>query len=173
MKLLLVAGLAWALVCFAQDRAPDGEVTVPLFTIQRTQNINELRYEARLTSAGFPPKDAISIYWLMKAKDGHREKLTALEKQKAYGISVVKSSDSEVVFTLKAFKGRKITVRRVGKPGEFTAKAFTPINDEESELERLYITAEADSGLIPKVTKIEIFGRPRPDGTFEKETLIP
>lgn len=146
---------------------------VPLFTVQRTENANELHYEARLTPTGFSPKEPIEIYWVMKAKDGHREKLTAIEKQKAYGVAVEKNSEAEVVFRLRAFKGRKITARRTVNAGSFSAKAFTTINDEENELDRLFIANVPGSGLIPKVDRIEIFSRPKANGSIEKEILVP
>ena len=170
---VLAALLFLGPTCLAAGASPAADKLVPLFTIQRTETANELNSEARHTAEGFPRKDPINIYWLMKAKDGHREKLTAIEKQKTYGISVEKGSDSEVVFTLRAFKGRKLIVRRTGTTGDFGAKVFTQINDEEHELERLFITTLPSKGLLPVVSKVEIFGRAKPDGSVEKEIFIP
>ena len=156
----------------AIDRSPPPERTASLFTIQRTENANELVYEARLTSEGLATKNPIKVYWVMKAQDGQLEDLNDLEKQMAYGVTVEKATRAEAIFTLKAFKGRKIFVRREGDTGAYLARAYTEINDEMTEMERLFITTKS-MGLFPKVVKVEIFGRSKPEGSGNIETLIP
>ncbi len=148
------------------------EAVVRLFNIQRIENANELIYEARMTPNGFTEKDPIKVYWVMKAKDGSITPLNAIEKQRAYGVAVEKSNEAEIVFTLKAFKGRKIVVRRSGAAGAYTATAFTLINDVETQLDRLYITTSS-LGLIPVVAKVDIYGKPKPNGEVEQETFVP
>lgn len=154
------------------ESSPPLDTTIPLFTIQRTENANELNYEARLTPGGLDTKNPIKVYWVMKAEDGHLEDLNELEKQMAYGVAVEKATPTEATFTLRAFKGRKIVVRLEGEAGAYRARAFTPINDEVMPLDRLFITT-ASLGLFPKVRKVEIFGKALADGTLETETLVP
>ena len=156
----------------AIDRSPPPERTATLFNIQRTENANELFYEARLTPEGLATKDPIKVYWVMKAEEGQREDLNDLEKQMAYGVAVESATRTETVFTLKAFKGRKIVVRLDGEEGAYRARAYTQINDETTELERLFITTKS-MGLFPKVVKVEIFGRSKPESAGDIETLIP
>src|SRR4051812_47977997 len=98
-SLALSTFVAVLLVCLpgegAPPPAPAAAKTVPLFTIQRTENTNELVYEARLAPGGLDTKDPIKVYWVMKAEDGHLEDLTEAEKQMAYGVRVEKSSPTE------------------------------------------------------------------------------
>ncbi len=163
-----LACLAISTVVFASS-AP---TTVPLFTIKRTENANELHYEARLNPKGLATKDPIEVYWLMKAENGHREDLNEIEKKMVYGIKVVKATPAEVTFALRPVKGRQIVVRRQGTTGAYGAKAFMTINNKEQELERLYITTES-SNIFPKVLKVEIFARPGVNGIADTETFFP
>ena len=163
-----IAFLALSTVVFASSGPP----TVSLFTIKRTENANELHYEARLNPKGLATKDPIEVYWRMKAEDGHREELNEIEKQMVYGIKVLKATPEGVIFTLRPVKGRPITVRRQGAAGAYGAKAFMTINNKEQELDRLFITTES-SGIFPKVLKVEIFARPSVNGIADIETFIP
>lgn len=163
-----IALLAIPTVVFASS-APK---TVPLFTIQRTQNANELHYEARLNEKGLVTKDPIEVYWIMKAEDGHREALTEIEKQMVYGTKIIKATPTEVTFALRPVKERPIVIRRQGTAGSFGAKAFITLNGKEQELDRLFITTDP-SDIFPKVLKVDIFARAGGNAPADKETFIP
>ena len=63
--------------------------TSPLFIIERNMNANVVHYDARLTADGkLDRKEPVIAYWVMLAKDGHREKLNWIEKKKAYGFTI-------------------------------------------------------------------------------------
>ena len=63
--------------------------TSPLFIIERSKNANVVHYDARLTADGnLDPKEPVIAYWVLLAKDGGREKLSWIEKKKAYGFTI-------------------------------------------------------------------------------------
>ncbi len=141
-----------------------------LFTITRSQNRNEVIYEARRAGDGFDTKDPINVYWIMVEKGGTTEGLTSLEKKSAYGISVVSATKDKVVFNLKALKDRKIEVTFNAKDKQL--KALMPINGKPAELESVYINAK-QGAILPKVLNIDITGRSVASGKPVKEEITP
>jgi len=143
-----------------------------LFTITRSQNRNEVIYEARRTGSGFDTEDPIHVYWIMVEEGGATEGLNALEKRSAYGVSVVSATRDKVVFNLKALKDRKIEVTFDDK--DQTSKALMPINGEQAELESVYINARPRKlNPVPEVLNIDITGRSLASGKPVKEVIKP
>ena len=158
--LLLVFGFLFMSACALADQAS------PLFIIQRSKNINELHYDVNIGSDGkINPKKPIVAYWIMKAKDGHREKLGFFEK-KAYGFKC-KYDKSKGVYTLviKSFKKREIEVSG-DKQG---VKAEIVIDGNPAYLEKLFINAN-NAKPAPTVKFIELFGNDKKTGknVYEK-----
>ena len=141
-----------------------------LFTITRSQNRNQVIYEAHRAGNGFDTKDPINVYWIMVEKGGSTEGLTSLEKKSAYGISVDSATEDKVVFNLKALKDRKIEVKFDEKDKK--SKAIMPINGQPAELESVYINAKPGK-LIPKVLNIDITGLSVASGKPVKEVITP
>ena len=141
-----------------------------LFMITRSQNRNQVIYEARRAGDGFDTQDPINVYWIMVEKGGITEGLTSLEKRSAYGVSVVSATKDKVVFNLKALEDRKIEVTYDEKGKKSTA--LMPINGKPEELEGVYINAEPGK-LIPKVLNIDITGSSLTSGKQVKEVIKP
>jgi hypothetical protein len=141
-----------------------------LFTITRSQNRNQVIYEAHRAGSGFDTQDPINIYWIMVEKGGTTEGLTSLEKKSAYGVSVVSATKDKVVFNLKALEDRKIEVTYDEKGKK--SVALMPINGQPAELESVYINATPGK-LIPKVLNIDITGRSVASGNEVKEVIKP
>jgi len=130
--------------------------TQPLFIIERSKNANVVHYDAQLTAAGeIDPNEPVIAYWVMLAKDGRREKLSWIEKKKAYGFTIKPDpSVNNYKMTLVAVPQGQITVKKDGD----TIRAELVIDGSPAVLEKIYINA-SDGLLGPKVHYIELHGK--------------
>ena len=144
--------------------------TSPLFTIERSKNANVVHYDAQLTANGkLDPKEPVIAYWIMLAKDGHREKLTWTEKKKAYGFTIKPDpSVNGYKMTLVAVPGRQITVKQ--EKDAVIAEGI--INGRPAVLEKMYINA-SDGLMGPKVHYIEVYGKDLQTGEQRREEMVP
>ncbi len=142
----------------------------PLFVIKRSVNLNEVVYEARLVPDGFDARDPIHIYWRMNAKGGAIEPLSAIERQRAYGVTIKKVTKSEVIFALKALPNQRVTIRKKNTEGKERVLATTEIDGEESEIDHIFVQIEGN-GLLPKITFTELHGRSIKSGESMSERI--
>ncbi|HME43862.1 MAG TPA: DUF4833 domain-containing protein [Syntrophorhabdales bacterium] len=144
--------------------------TSPLFTIERNTNANVVHYDAQLTADGkLDPKEPVIAYWVMLAEDGHREKLTWMEKKKAYGFSIKPDpSVNGYKMSLMAAPVWQITV----KEEKDVVRAEAIINGRPAVLEKMYINASG--GMTgPKVHYIEVYGKDLQTGEQWREKMVP
>jgi hypothetical protein len=130
-----------------------------LFILERSKNVNQVCYEARITTDGLlDPIEPIHVYWINWVKDPTgktREELTLLEKNIVYGCKVNKTVDGKycsiaiVSYPERAFK---VSLQN-GK-----AVAETIINGQASYLDKIFIRYR-ETKMFPKVQYIELFGR--------------
>jgi hypothetical protein len=144
--------------------------TSPLFIIERSKNANVVHYDARLTADGeLDPKEPVIAYWVMLAKDGRREKLSWIEKKKAYGFAIkLDSSVNGYKMTLVAAPEKQITVKKEKE----TVRAEAVINGRPVVLEKMYINA-SDGLTGPKVQYIEVHGKDLQTGEKLREKMVP
>jgi hypothetical protein len=144
--------------------------TSPLFIIERSKNANVVHYDARLTADGeLDPKVPVIAYWVMLAKDGRREKLSWIEKKKAYGFTIkLDPSVKGYKMTLVAAPEKQITVKREKE----TVRAEAVINGRPAVLEKLYINA-SDGLTGPKVQYIEVHGKDLQTEEKLREKMVP
>jgi hypothetical protein len=142
----------------------------PLFIIERSKNANVVHYDARLTADGkLDPQEPVIGYWVLLAEDGRREKLTWIEKKKAYGFTIKPdSSVNGYKMTLVAAPEQQITV----KMEKDAVRAEAVIDGRPAVLEKMYI--QATDGLTgPKVQYIEVFGKDLQTGEKRREKMAP
>jgi hypothetical protein len=140
--------------------------TEKLFFIQRSKNANEVHYDARVTADGtLDARNPIDAYWLRRAKDGSRAPITTLQKI-AYGYDVNPGPNGTYLARLAAFKERPLTLVRVS--GRWRAQAT--IAGRRAYLDHLYIATD-ESGLLPKVLYVDVFGEEVGTGKAVQERL--
>jgi hypothetical protein len=144
--------------------------TSPLFIIERSKNANVVHYDARLTADGkLDPKEPVIAYWVLLAGDGRREKLSWVERKKAYGFTIKPDpSVNGYKMTLVAAPERQIIV----KEEKDAARAEAVINGRPAVLEKMYINA-SDGLTGPKVQYIEVFGKDLQTGEKRREKMVP
>jgi hypothetical protein len=105
----------WFAVCVLLAAPAGAQVkTRPLFIIERSKNANVVHYDAQLTADGkLDPAEPVIAYWVLLAKDGSREKLSWVEKKKAYGFIIKPdTSVNGYKMTLVAAPEKPITVKK-------------------------------------------------------------
>ncbi|MDR1433755.1 DUF4833 domain-containing protein [Candidatus Endomicrobiellum devescovinae] len=139
-----------------------------LFKIERNKNANVVMYDARLDLNGnINKKNPVDAYWILYAKQGQREEITAFEK-KAYGYTVTANDDDDNSYNLvlKAVKDRPMKIVLVN--GEYKAEIL--INNEKAYLSSVYVSAS--DALIPKVSYIILTGTKINTGEKVTEKII-
>jgi hypothetical protein len=139
-----------------------------LFHIERSKNANIVQYDAVEEGSGrLDSKAPVVAYWIMRAEDGRRESLTFLERS-AYGFDVRPEPGGSWLVKLKSLPDR--TLRVLLWRGRWVAQAV--IRGRSAVLERVFVEAD-DSGLVPSVRWIDLFGVDMVTGALLTERLRP
>jgi hypothetical protein len=164
-RLVLSAAILLSIVVPAYARN-----TRPLFVIERSANKNMVQYEAQLTGEGsLDPKEPVIAYWVMLANGGHREELTFVEKQLAYGFTIQPDpSGRGYRMVLAGDKEREIRVYQ--EKDKVTAEMM--IAGRPAILRKLLVNSD-DGGILPSVNYIELFGRDLKSGEERYEKVLP
>ena len=165
---------AMALALLAMLTVPDpvaaDETSVQrLFHIERNKNANIVVYDARVLPDGtLPKKDPVEVYWLKLAEDGARKNLKRIERRMAYGFKVRDNEGDRLRLDMKADIGRDVFVAAVRD----TFRALIDIGGRRAILDRIYIFAD-ESGIMPEVQYIELFGVDLENGEERHEKYLP
>jgi hypothetical protein len=145
------------------------EIRVPLFTIGKNTNANEVHYEARLKDGHLDPKQPVICYWIMSAEDGRRQELNILERTKAYGFNIRPEADPET-FRLIVVSDKKKEIR-VFREGN-SVRAVANIGGHRAYLQRIFInTHKAFMLSLPDYA--EMFGIDVETGEPRYEKVLP
>jgi hypothetical protein len=138
-----------------------------LFKIERNKNANVIMYDVRLDATGsIDKKKPMDAYWILYAKQGQREEITAFEK-KAYGFTTTENGNNSYNLVLKAVKNRPMRIVIVnGEP-----KAEILINNKKAYLSSVYVSAS--DAFIPKVSYLILAGTDINTGAKASEKIIP
>jgi hypothetical protein len=158
---ILLGGATIALPALA------GVTAEKLFFIQRSKNANEVHYDARVLPDGsLDPKTPVEGYWLNKADGGGRESIGLLQRI-AYGWDVDPASGGTFTMKLKAFPDRPLSLERAA--GRWRAR--TTIAGKQAHLTRLYVATD-ESGVMPKVLHVDLFGEEVEGGKAVQEHIV-
>jgi len=143
-----------------------------LFYIERSVNSNTVVYAAHIDSRGHIDPDApVDAYWRWYNVDGHRKPLNLIERLMAYGVRPAGHGGpgGAVAFKVVALPQREIFVvqDKEGRP-----EAVVQFGNRWTKLVYVYLHVD-DSGLVPKVTAMELFGIDKLTGKPLQEHVIP
>ena len=141
----LAAPLALLVAAHVDPTAPRVH-TVPLFSIAKSENRNQVQYAVHVDESCAPVADApVFAYWrMLEQGPGHTEPLLSREAR-AYGLAsqqvVARSSDGgEVRVVLHAIPGRAIAVQTGRAPdGDCHASAALTINGVPAHLVSVFV----------------------------------
>ena len=164
--LTLILALLLPLAVQAKDPEPTEQ---RLFHIERNKIANIVVYDARvMPDSSLAKKDPMIVYWLKNAEGGERKGLKWVENKKAYGFKVKSREGNRLVVDLVADVKRDLVV----DVHEGVYRAFTDISGRRALLEKIYIFAE-ESGVMPTVKYLELFGTDTETGEEAYEKFIP
>jgi hypothetical protein len=140
-----------------------------LFVIQRSKNANTVQYDLRVDRYGKPHADEpLTAYWVLHERGGRREGLSFFERQLAYGWRIVGPvREAGFVFQLQACDRRSIRVTR--QAGRYRAQIR--IAGKTAYLTKLFVKS-TETGLVPKVHYVELFGEDAATGAALRERLV-
>jgi hypothetical protein len=144
--------------------------TSPLFIIERSKNANVVHYDARLTADDkLDPQEPVIVYWVMLAEDGRREKLSWIEKKKAYGFTIKPDpSVNGYKMILVAVPEQPITVKKE----KDAVRAEVVIDGRPVVLEKMVINV-SDGLTGYKVRFVEVYGKNLQTGENLREKMVP
>ena len=158
------------LVLPAMGLAAENTCPAHLFVIERSKNLNIVAYDANIGPDGaLNPSEPVVAYWLLNGDKNRREELTAIERDRAYGVETT-PGDAPGTYTMlfKAQRKRKFTVAtRNGCP-----VVTVSIRGRDAILRKLYIKSK-ETLVLPKVEYVEFFGEDAETGKKLEEKFKP
>lgn len=172
--MLIRRRFSWALllttlaIVFSTALSAFGQGSEKLFFIQRSKNTSEIHYDARVGADGkLDPKAPVDSYWRSKTKEGWSRSGISFFQRIAYGHDVDAAGDGTYAMKLKAFPDRPLTLLQVD--GRWRAR--TTIAGKRAYLTRLYVATD-ESGVMPKVLYVDIFGEDASTGKALQEHIV-
>jgi len=150
-SVLLLAMLGLRATAASASLPPPAGKMVPLFTIAKSENKNQVQYVVRLDDQCAPVGRApVSAYWRMLESGPAKVAPILPREERAYGLSsqTVLASDAsggQVAITLKALPDRRLTIETSrGRDGECRAVATTSIAGAPAHLFNVYVRLKWD-----------------------------
>ena len=144
-----------------------------MFYLQRSHNRNTVLYHLnRLLDGKINTSCPFHIYWIRYEENDRIAELSFIQRR-AFGISIslMEKSNVNFIFHFNSFKKKEIFLL---SSKDNTYKAYTRINGEMSELEKLYIKSENNSLGIPlTIGYVELSGKSLKSGQIISEKIIP
>ena len=129
-----------------------------LFYLQRTFNKNTIVFELNwLKNNTLNLANPVNTYWIRYEENSQKADLTKIQ-QMLFGLKCIPINNSNSSFLLVNKKIEKLKIK-LEKSNAGDYKAFMNINNQKSELERVFIKTEENSiGLSVNVKYIEVSG---------------
>jgi hypothetical protein len=148
--------LSATVLCTPGAARAAAKTTQNLFHNARSTNRNVVHYDVALTGSGqLDRNEPLLAYWVMHEKGGRREGLTWLERQLAYGFSIVSEVRTEGFrLRLDAYPERELRVQRASS-GRYRAELT--VAGERAALTRIFVATD-ETGITPSVRYVDVEG---------------
>lgn len=141
-----------------------------VFYIERSSNSNTVVYCANLTKDGQLDKSSpIVAYWRWYNVDGHKKDLNFAERMMAYGIKSVKHDGPNGAYSFKIAAMPERTLY-IGLNDKGQPEVFGKIGERWVKLAYVYLEVD-DSGILPDVPELDLFGIDRQTGKAVREHI--
>jgi Domain of unknown function (DUF4833) len=167
---LLLAAFAAVVITALSSLADAPRHSSNLFVILRSKNADEAHYDARVSKDGaLDPGDGVDGYFKNKGSDGSwsRADFTWIQKR-GYGWETKPTGDGSQFLKLKAFPDRNMWIRKYD--GRWRVE--TTIAGKQALLDHLYVATD-ESGIMPKVLYVDVFGEDATTRAKLTEHLVP
>ena len=143
-----------------------------LFYLQRSTNSNTIVYAANLAKPGqLDPKSPLDIFWRRYMDDGGRKGLSFIERTLAYGSSPRPVAGHPDQFDASIVSLPEIKFR-IGIDANGNPEATVQMGDHLARLVSAYAKID-ESGLIPKLVFLDIYGIDKVTGRVLHQHLAP
>ena len=148
----------------------DGACSPHLFVIERSKNANLVAYDAHRGPGGdWDNAEPVVAYWLLDGDKNRREELTAIERDRAYGVETTPRDPAGTYsMVFKAQPKRQFTIRMLNGCPVVTVS----IHGHEAILRKLFIKSK-ETLVLPKVEYVEFFGEDAQTGAALREKFKP
>ena len=166
--LLLVAAVVPPVMA---DDLPVPQEPHQIFYVQRSLNPNTIVYTARLNDKGeLDPKHPVDVFWRRYNDDGERKDLTLVESKLAFGIGVepVQGQPGNFMVRVVSYPNRPALLQLA----DGTPRLEMKVAGEPSRLDHAYLEVD-DSGSVPSVQRVHLFGYSLATGKPVTESFIP
>jgi hypothetical protein len=142
-----------------------------LFYIERSVNSNTVIYAANVDSRGRIDPDApVKAYWRWYNVDGHLKSLNFAERMLAYGVKSVTHGGPHGAISFKVAAVPERTIF-VDLDGQGRPEASMQLGGRWAKLVYIYLQVD-DSGFLPKVPALDIFGFDKLTGKPLREHIV-
>lgn len=142
-----------------------------VFFVQRSLNSNTIVYAAEIDGEGrLDPKRPVDVYWRRYNDEGERKELSGLERSMAFGVKTdaVPGKPNSFMVRVVSYPKRPALLRVVdGVPRLEMKVAGVP-----ARLDHAYLDVD-DSGSVPSVNRVDLYGFALADGRPLKESFKP
>lgn len=166
--LLLAAAL---LLGAAGETFPIPKEENQFFYVQRSLNANTIVYTARLDGEGrLDARRPVDVFWRRFNDDGERKELSKLERSLAFGVRADPAPGQPGAFVMRvvSYPKRSAVLKLVDGVPRLEAK----VTGEPSRLDHAYLEVD-ESGSVPSVTRVDLYGYSLATGKLVKESFIP
>lgn len=142
-----------------------------IFYVQRSVNSNTIVYTARLDGEGrLDPRQPVEAFWRRFNDAGEKKELSGLERNVAFGVKARAAPEDPGAFLVRvvSYPRRPALLRVVdGRPRLEAKVAGVP-----SRLDHAYLEVD-ESGRVPSVTRVDLYGYSLATGDLVKESFTP
>ncbi|WP_161957197.1 DUF4833 domain-containing protein [Aestuariivirga litoralis] len=141
-----------------------------VFYVQRSMNPNTIVYAARLRDGKLDPRQPVEVFWRRFNDDGEKRDLSSLERSFAFGVKWQPAPGKPGSFMVRvvSYPRRPALLKLVdGVPRIEGKVAGVP-----SRLDHAYLHLD-ESGSVPSVTRVDLYGYALATGKPVKESFTP
>lgn len=167
----MAAMLALAATPALAEEFPTPQEPNQIFYVQRSLNSNTIVYAARRDAAGgLDSRNPVDVYWRRYNDEGQRQELSSLESRFAFGVKVKPVKDQPGAFKVAvvSYPERQALLKLVnGVP-----RLEGMVAGQPAVLDHAWLDVD-DSGSVPKVNRVDLYGSSLATGAALKESFIP
>jgi len=142
-----------------------------IFYVQRSLNSNTIVYTARLDENGqLDARRPVDVFWRRFNDDGERKELSGIERNIAFGVRADPVPGQPGTFRMRVVSYPKRTA--LLKLVDGVPRLEMDVAGEPCRLDHAYLEVD-DSGSVPSVTRVDLFGYSLATGKLVKESFIP
>lgn len=141
-----------------------------VFYVQRSLNANTIVYAARITGGALDSREPVEVYWRRYGDAGERKPLSGLERSLAFGVKAepAKGRPGSFLVRVVSYPSRPALLRLV----EGVPRLEARVAGEPAVLDHAWLEVD-DSGRLPSVTRVDLYGTSLATGKPLKESFIP